>query len=158
MQIKKNWTHAHFCLCLFVFVMISASITESSPRRERKLKLEETSRSCVRSNSWKRTWRVTWTGSLRLKILILTTRTRQRKGANETVSNHPLLPLSHKKPTLLNFGWLRKIFSSIHFLVGLKAFGLHLLAHFVVTILTCCTTAYTQIKHFKHINWNEKDK
>lgn len=143
-------THADLCMCMFVFVYDCCfHIAESSPRRERKLKLEETSRSCVRSSSWRRTWRATWTGSLRLKILTLTTRTRLRRGASETVSNHPL---SHKQPTLLNLNYQGKYSAAFFFfvVVGMKALGFtYWVAHFLVTNWTRCATTYMQTKLFK---------
>ena len=71
------------CLCLCT---CASKNPESSPRRERRPKLVETSRSCVRSSSWRRIWRVIWTGSLRQKTLTPTTRMRPMRRANATVS------------------------------------------------------------------------
>lgn len=48
-------------------------LSGNSPRRGRRQKQEGTSRSCERSNSWRRTCGATWTGSCRQKSWTLKT-------------------------------------------------------------------------------------
>lgn len=67
-------------------------LPESFPKRERRPRLGEISRSCERSSSWKRTWRATWTGSLRQRTSTLRMRTKAwMKRSPETVSSCPVL-------------------------------------------------------------------